>query len=420
MIRLIEAMNYRCLHRVRQPLNSFQVLVGPNSSGKSSFLDILGFLGRLASDGLEAAISERAASIHDLFWQRSGSRFELAVEAVLPEDKYPPIDLVLEGEGYAIRYEIAVGLDESGEARVLDEQILLSRNYFGPNIKVEYQGADTIFLPPNARMWKDLITYSRPRNEYTVRPEVPGEEIAGALRDSYRTLHRPTGNRLVFQGLSEGEFPTAIWLEDILRHHVVSIDLSSSELRKPSRPGQAKEYSKTGSNLPWLISGFEEQSPERYQKWIAHVRQALPGVQGIRVVERPEDRYRYLMLRYTNGLEVPSWMLSDGTLRLLALTLIAYLPGEGTIYLIEEPETSIHPLNIEVVTQSLSSVYEGQVLASTHSPTVLSVTKPEDVLVFSHSEETGTQIVRGSEHPGLRQWKGQPNLSVLYASGVLG
>lgn len=39
--------------------------------------------------------------------------------------------------------------------------------------------------------------------------------------------------------------------------------------------------------------------------------------------------------------------------------------------MVEEPESHIHPLNIEVVFQSLSSVYEGQVLISTHSPTVL-------------------------------------------------
>jgi hypothetical protein len=32
------------------------------------------------------------------------------------------------------------------------------------------------------------------------------------------------------------------------------------------------------------------------------------------------------MIRYKNGIEVPSWALSDGTLRLLALTLLAYVP----------------------------------------------------------------------------------------------
>ena len=36
--------------------------------------------------------------------------------------------------------------------------------------------------------------------------------------------------------------------------------------------------------------------------------------------------FPHLMLRYRGGLEVPSWVASDGTLRFLALTLPAYLP----------------------------------------------------------------------------------------------
>ncbi len=422
MIRLVEALNYRCLKRVRQPLDSFQVLVGPNSSGKSSFLDVLSFLSRLASDGLEAAITERGSSIHDLFWQRTGRRFELAIEAVVPEDKRPPAGVALEGKEYAIRYEIAVGLSEDDEALVLYEQMLLSQDYPGPDAEPEYRDANTLFLKSDGRSkpWRSLIFPDKPSDDYTVIAEVSelkpdvfevGHAGIGVYRD---------GNRPIFQGLWPSRCPTPIWLDGILRRQVVPVELSSSDLRNASRPGQPKAFTKTGSKLPWLVHGLQDQSPSRYKDWIAHVRQALPGVQSLRVIERPEDRYCYLMVQYTNGLEVPSWLLSDGTLRLLALTLIAYLPSEGTVYLIEEPETSIHPLNIEIVTQSLSSVYDGQVLAATHSPTVLSVTKPENVLVFSHDEESGTKIVRGSEHPRLRQWKGEPNLSVLYASGVLG
>ena len=59
--------------------------------------------------------------------------------------------------------------------------------------------------------------------------------------------------------------------------------------------------------------------------------------------------------------------MSEGTLRLLALTVIAYLPDAGRIYLIEEPENGIHPLATEAVYQSLSSVYGSHVFITTHS-----------------------------------------------------
>ena len=112
-------------------------------------------------------------------------------------------------------------------------------------------------------------------------------------------------------------------------------------------------------------------------------------------------------------------MLSDGTLRLIALTLIAYL-DEPAIYLVEEPENGIHPRAVETVLQSLSSVYGAQVLLATHSPVILSLTEPEQVLCFDRTAEGATDIVRGSEHPRLRQWRGETDLGTLFASGVLG
>jgi hypothetical protein len=45
------------------------------------------------------------------------------------------------------------------------------------------------------------------------------------------------------------------------------------------------------------------------------VRTGLPDLENVRVVEPEDDKHRYLVLCYENGLEVPSWMASDGTLR---------------------------------------------------------------------------------------------------------
>jgi predicted ATPase len=68
------------LQYVRQPLRDFQVLIGPNASGKTTFLDVVGFLGDLLSKGLDEAITERSTDIRDLFFFRRGERFELALE----------------------------------------------------------------------------------------------------------------------------------------------------------------------------------------------------------------------------------------------------------------------------------------------------------------------------------------------------
>jgi len=117
---------------------------------------------------------------------------------------------------------------------------------------------------------------------------------------------------------------------------------------------------------------------------------------------------------------VPSWMASDGTLRLLALTIPAYIPDFKGICLIEEPENGIHPKAVETVFQSLSSVYDAQVLLATHSPVILSVAEADKVLCFKKTDSGATDIVRGSEHPALRNWRGGINLGDLFAAGVLG
>jgi predicted ATPase len=142
-------------------------------------------------------------------------------------------------------------------------------------------------------------------------------------------------------------------------------------------------------------------------------------LKGVRTIERPEDRHRYLVIEYDEGFSIPSWMASDGTLRLLALTLPAYLDQFGGVYLIEEPENGVHPRAVETMIQSLSSVYGAQMLLASHSPVVLSIVEAQDVLCFAKTPEGATDIIIGSEHPFLRDWRGEANLGMLFAAGVL-
>ena len=70
--------------------------------------------------------------------------------------------------------------------------------------------------------------------------------------------------------------------------------------------------------------------------------------------------------------------------------------------------------------QSLSSVYDAQVLLATHSPVILSAAEPKQVLCFKKTDEGATDIVRGDEHPALKEWRGETTLGSLLAAGVLG
>ena len=99
MIRRIEALNYRCLRHVSQPLEHFHVLVGPNASGKSTFLDVLGLVRDLLTKGVDDAILARegtiesvgrARSVDELIFNQIADRFELAIELEIPDELRKP------------------------------------------------------------------------------------------------------------------------------------------------------------------------------------------------------------------------------------------------------------------------------------------------------------------------------------------
>ena len=215
-------------------------------------------------------------------------------------------------------------------------------------------------------------------------------------------------------------FPVATWFREYLSTGVQQFVLNSREIRQPSRPTRVAGFLPDGSNLPWVVSRLRKKNQERHRDWISHLRTALADLEDIETIERPEDKHCYMVYQYKGGLKVPSWMVSDGTLRLTALTLPAYLNELRGIYLIEEPENGIHPRAVATVYDSLSSVYEAQVLLATHSPVVLNAADVGDVLCFAKDETGSTDIVLGTEHPKLQEWRGEANLGTLLASGVLG
>lgn len=422
MITLIEALGFRCLQHISQPLDAFHVLVGPNASGKTTFLDVVAFLADLVTEGIDEAIAQRTQNFQDLTWRREGEGFELAIEARFPEE----LRQSLHNPGLdTVRYEVALRLDpESQEIRLEAETVLLkTSNSSGP--------AQLEFFPRSRTPPTSIL--AGPPGQGKGMTQAVVNKVLGGNDNFYSETYGEAGKgwvpafklgprRSALANLPEDEsrFPVTTWLKSLLSEGVQQLILNSLLIRQASPPGRGRIFRPDGSNLPWVVAELERTEPDRIHDWVSHLKTALPDLETIRTVERADDRHRYLMLGYRGGMEVPSWMASDGTLRLLALTLPAYLSDLTGIYLIEEPENGIHPRAVETMYQSLSSVYDAQILLATHSPVILSLVEPEVLLCFAKTSEGATDIVLGSDHPVLEEWRGETNLSVLFASGVLG
>ncbi|MYD87842.1 MAG: ATP-binding protein [Acidobacteria bacterium] len=418
MITLVEAVNYRCLRYVRQPLKPFHVLVGPNASGKTTFLDVIGLLRDVVSEGLDSALSNRTPNPQDLLFRRGGECLELAVEAEIPHDLRA---LTMRPDLDTVRYQLAIGFDETQRQFELKAETLMLKKTVPPAstqralFPMPPDGPDSLLISIRQRNNKVVINKAPGGNDnFYNESKRPDEGWAPSFKLG---PHKSALGNLPADARS---FPVATWFREHLDAGIQRFMLNSRTIRRPSPPTKVAGFLPDGSNLPWVIARMRDQSPQRYRDWITHLRTALPDLRDIQTVEREEDRHCYMIYNYANRLNVPSWMASDGTLRLTVLTLPTYLTDFQGIYLIEEPENGIHPRAVATVYDSLSSVYEAQVLLATHSPVVLNAASTDDVLCFAKDDDGATDIVLGSDHPMLQQWQGEAPLGTSLASGVLG
>lgn len=429
MISRIEALNFRSLRYVNQVLSPFHVLVGPNASGKTTFLDVVAFLGRFVADGLDVAIEDRTQNLQDLIWAGkydNGDKkasFELAIEASIPKEIQSKFTTIVYE---TIRYEVSIGYnEETKENSVLSEKLLLKKLPSRDDYELRQQDLfpfpmkppKTILTPSPVKLGERIILKKGASGKVNFYSETYKDTSRGWM-PSYKIGFKKSALGNIPE--DEKNFPAAAWLKTLLSENVQQIILNSLLIRQASPPGRSRKFNPNGSNLPWVIQNLKDKSPQKFADWIAHVQTALPDIKDITTTERKDDKHRYLTIHYKEDFQVPSWTASDGTLRLLALTLPAYLPDFKGVYLIEEPENGIHPKAVDTMFQSLSSVYDAQILLATHSPVVLSIAEVKSLLCFAKSPDGATDIILGNEHPRLREWKGETNLGVLFASGVLG
>lgn len=420
MIRRLQARNFRCLRYVDLRLDRFHLLVGRNGSGKSALLDAVAFLGDLVSSGLDAAVERRTADFRDLVWRRPKDDlgFELAVECDATADPDPfrePRD------DRVFRYEVAIREVEGGPQVVAERGLLgrLGAADFGrrrARFPDPPPAPRTIFVDPAAGGYRSVLSRAA-SGGMRFEPEFE-EQVAEPWVSPYTFGAGQTA--LAFLPAAPEVFPAAFRVRRLLTG-VRRISLDCAALRRPAPPTRdARILSSDGSNMPWVARRLQTEDEERYRDWIEGVRSAIPEVADLRVVVREEDRRAYLMVRYESGIEIPSWAVSDGTLRLMAHTLRDSATLPDTLFLIEEPEAGVHPAEMQEVLTALPPVNDGQVLVTTQSPSILVDAEAEQVLLFATDAEGAPDVIPALAHPLMEGWIGSPTLGDLVAGEMLG
>jgi predicted ATPase len=406
MIVGITIKNFKGIREiVNLPLSRFHVLVGPNGVGKTTFLDAIDFVRDCLAQSPGAAVESRyIAHFQDLTWLRKGGTIEIELWLDLS-------DQLSTLEGYLVNYRLAIRQDEKIGVCVEDELLrLYSKSWLPSGKNLEFS--------PNVTPKRLLGKTSKGTDFY--------RREKGTYQDSFNFgIDKLT---LALTPPDEERYPTANAVRSFLMQGIRYIQLNSPAMRLPCPATRPTDLELDGTNLPRVVGRLlgSKQGPGPFwaepgapvSLWAEHLQYALPDLLNIGWARRQADNAEYLVLKYTNGLEAPSWVLSDGTLRMLALTLPAFLPRESAVYMVEEPENGVHPKALEIILRSLSTVPGSQMLLATHSPFVVQQCGVEPLLCFSQ-DANGVKVIPGPVHPMLESWEGSPDLGIVFAAGVL-
>jgi len=396
MIRRIKVSQYRCFHSLDIELTPHQVLAGANGSGKTTLLDIPTLFGELlASHDINQVFFEptpsqnsaRASNPIELIHQLQGDTFFLSLTAQIPAHlKNSFAHFRPDTVGYELRFEIVA----NEKLQIAEEHLFLS------------DATENHFSVIQRRNGDKSTIFQAEGQPQTFNFTIPKEQLA--------LSSMPADHRF---------FLATLWFRDYLQQDTCLYQPQGFKLRQASPPRYRTGLNAQGRGLPWQILTLKKNQADEFEEWLELVQLALPSIQDIQVINREDDRHAYIKIQYQNGIELPSSGLSDGTLSILALTILPYVSPLPQIITLEEPENGIHPSAIEAVLEAIRAVDGSQIWLTTHSPIVLAHTRLKDMLCMRLKDDGRVDVIPGEQHPRLKQWQGGIDLGTLFAAGVL-
>lgn len=144
-------------------------------------------------------------------------------------------------------------------------------------------------------------------------------------------------------------------------------------MRRSQPPREVDDIGERGEYLvPFLHRlRVNESWHPRFKAIERALRSVVPSVRAIHT-ELVPSRGEIDLFIEQDDVRVPVRVLSEGTLRVLALSAMAASPFPTRLLAFEEPENGVHPQRVETITRLLASAArKRQVVVTTHSPLVV-------------------------------------------------
>lgn len=401
MITKLTLIHFKNFEQAEITFGPVSVLVGANATGKSNIRDALRFLHGIARGyNLAEIIGEKYGEGGQLQWSgiRGGTRevcysdqqsFTIRVEF---QPRWGPF---ISLNRYC--YEISVHCGSNGSVpRVVKE--LLSKD--GTGVYDSHPSSD----PPVQDDPMHLAVRLRPGGDWRkMGPRLLALANQPVLTQAVELAERKGAANKVKPAVEA----TLQELESIR-----FIDFSPELMRKPSIPGQLI-LSDRGDNLSSVLQAICEK-PE-LKKSLSHWVQELTPMDVVDFDFVPDATGRVQVYLIEEGKRRTSAnSASDGTLRFLGMLAAMLGPKPARFYFLEEIDNGIHPSRLALLMDLLESQSRNkriQIVASTHSPQVLRLIKPEN-LRFA----TLAYRLKGSTEGRLRALSDIPNLMEVIRS----
>lgn len=410
-IRKIRVSNFRSFSDLEIELGKLNIMIGPNASGKSNFIEIFKFLRDVSTLGLENSLSLQGG-IEYLRNVRIGSskKFSMHITYDMDVMSLTKREKLIGVKPSRMMYEFAMDFVDEGNFEISKDEFTGKYEFFDVDERSGYRswnklGEGEIIL---SHVGKKLNCYVHLGEGVPLENDDLIPPFLSKIELSPKTLL-----------LETPFFSTIPPFEKVF--DTISFYDFDPKLSKKAVPMTGKmELEETGSNLAIVLRNILKDE-EQKRKFSNLLKDLLPFLEDVDV-EKFMDKSLLLKSRETYAeTYLPAFLLSDGTISIIAL-IIALNFEEKPFVIIEEPERNIHPSLISRVMDMFKDTSKGkQIMVTTHNPEVLKHADLKDILLISRGEDGFSTISRPVEEEGVRTFlEHEIGIEELYVQNLLG